>query len=249
MAPVIGPAAAPVFVVEGIEEIPNEPVDAEASAKPVVLPPQLLHVPAGDPGPEAPAPPKIVQRYETHQAHETHVTLTRTEATLRAADGAPVAASSRAKEQSLNEPVPQVEAVDKSPAPAVTVREAEEPIRVQPQQRAFTTTRNVETKLQEVVIERSVDLAVRASAAALEEREPVRSEVAALEPAHLIEIESAPIVPAPVESAPPNVEVRIGRIEIIQAAPPPSPAPRPRREPRGFAEHRLDRAYLNRRWY
>lgn len=46
----------------------------------------------------------------------------------------------------------------------------------------------------------------------------------------------------------PRIEVRIGRIEILQAPPPPPPALAPRREPRGFADHTLARRYLDRRW-
>jgi hypothetical protein len=56
-----------------------------------------------------------------------------------------------------------------------------------------------------------------------------------------------PSAPAEAPAEAPTIEVRIGSIEIL---PPPSPpAPRPRREPRGFGDVALTRRHLDRRWY
>ena len=79
------------------------------------------------------------------------------------------------------------------------------------------------------------------------EREVVFVEAPPLPPQILRQVEERVMESVPPEAA--RVDVHIGRVEIVQPAPPPPPAPRPRREPRGFADHRLERNYLNRRWY
>jgi hypothetical protein len=67
-------------------------------------------------------------------------------------------------------------------------------------------------------------------------------------PPHILrQVEERVTESVPAEAA--RVDVHIGRVEIVQPAAPPPPAVRQRREPRGFADHRAERTYLNRRWY
>ncbi|HET9226181.1 MAG TPA: hypothetical protein VFR31_05915 [Thermoanaerobaculia bacterium] len=54
--------------------------------------------------------------------------------------------------------------------------------------------------------------------------------------------------PAPAPQEEPRIEVRIGRIEIKSAAPPPRPPARVPRSPKGFAEHSAARTWRDRKW-
>jgi hypothetical protein len=84
-------------------------------------------------------------------------------------------------------------------------------------------------------------------AAPVKEKELVFVNAPPLPPQIVRQVEERVREHVPAEAG--RVDVHIGRIEIVQPAGPPPPAAKAPGKPRGFAEHRLERNYVSRRWY
>jgi hypothetical protein len=54
--------------------------------------------------------------------------------------------------------------------------------------------------------------------------------------------------PSPAPQEEPRIEVRIGRVEIKTAAPPPGPPAKTLKSPKGFAAYAAARNYRDRKW-
>lgn len=216
-------------------------------AKPVLEGPALLEEPVLDVVEEEAAAP-AVSRPKVESAKAVEPVKSR-----EAQKAAPVA-----KERAVDPaPLPVREAV----VPEAPREKAAEPVRrveVVPEVRA--ETREVVAQVEPV---RSAEPIPQVAPVVEVERERVSESVPVMEatPVKELVFVDAPPLPAQIlrqleqsvmEQVPAEagrVEVHIGRVEVVQPAAPPPPPSRARREPRGFADHRLERNYLNRRWY
>jgi hypothetical protein len=255
LVPVIHPAVAPTFAEERAEEPPVEAEDLHPSATQPTPP-----VPYPVPNPVAAARSEVPAKSPAQR--------------IVATPPAPVPIPRPQKPQDPGTPANRLEPTPKMPHPVepkpivskVKLQDARpidataEPAvpDVSEEQVVLSDTHPLltpaivaalEEPIERVLIERRVDISTATTTAAYDNRDPVKSAMAALEPVVLREVGSNGALPSDADAPQTHVDVHIGRIEIIQSAPPPQPAFRPRREPRGFAEHRLDRAYLSRRWY